>query len=123
MCDTGSGECRCPKGNVQQIAGLSETFLAAKVATWCVAAWGGAEQTIGDTFRSFTSFFKGYTLCTLMIPEAVGVPPLYTPMTTPVQRTPRYVFFAQGASKAHRGGPPRRGSLAAANYHRGKQRQ
>ena len=41
VCDTGSGECGCPKGNVQQIAGLSETFLAAldaKMATWCVAA-------------------------------------------------------------------------------------
>lgn len=100
-------------GNLDEIIGLSQTFLQALEAK--VEAWSDA-QTIGDVFLTYATFFKVYVMYTNGYEEgiqeisrlveidprareinqravAAGAQSASALMITPIQRLPRYVLL------------------------------
>lgn len=117
-------------GNLDEIVGLSETFLSAlsqKLVNW------SAENTIGDVFNDHAMFFKIYVMYTNGYEYGVkkilhlfetnkeakdiadtaqksGVKDIASLMINPIQRIPRYVLFLKELSKCT---PPDHVSLFA----------
>jgi len=106
-------------GNLDEIIGLSETFLAAlgnRLAHW------SSEETIGDVFNEHAMFFKIYVMYTNNYEYGVnkllnlfetnkeakavadaasksGVKDIASLMINPIQRLPRYVLFLKELAK------------------------
>ena len=122
----GVAQAKAVFGNVEEIAGLSETFLSMLAAR--VEAWN-EHSTMGDVFKRYAPFFKIYSMYTSKYESglqylgslfeknrdaaqvqaaalAAGAPEISSLMITPVQRIPRLVLLLKELRKRTAEGHP-----------------